>query len=1098
MLNLLVRYRIVTNRGSGIISGHYIEVYWDDDNSVVVVYDYDDASDTTPTTLTSGPDLGAINIDHEPVTQVNPIPYSFCDSLDLQSFVTKSTFPYVNKISSPNHFACTSSVCDLQINDNPSIQPATDFVTPNGSIQGSATSSNPPIKYDLNPNFDYDNQGFPTFEFYDLFPGDYTITAKDALGCIDQITVTVPVPDFYGVLYRLEYSDINNTPTRIDILERGYSGEIIPVCGGSDDPFVLKYNGDGEINKFTPIIPSQATLTLLSRTNFYFSALRSQDERKYQMRYYKDYGSIVSPFTPAVLPDLDDWINSPNPSISGWDWNTGATPTVNFGNAGTGFSHGLNTRSDLLYTDYTFETGQSYSFGYEFIGITSPSGWSPVNATYKIQIVDASKNVLIEKNIPYIVSDGASIGTYDFVAPNNASGIAVVVFVSSAGSQHTYTIQSFTNETQSEAGGDAGFELKWLGYVISSNNSEAYIAPPYPVTVVATDGLADLKNYDFLDSGGNVFRDDTITLVSIRYILSKTDLGINIQSAVNRFEEDMDSGLSDDPLMQCKFNPGIFYDGENVSNCSDVLTEILKPFGARILQRNGVWLVYCVEEFVTSSAFREFDSNGLFVDQGTINDIVDLDVPVVQQVAAFRNRDQVLEFLPAYGRMFFQYTLKKNESLVKSYGFELEDTYQDPTGLILFKNWNVNISNAPGAIYGIKKTESLEGNYNFFITNFETLAGNSPQNPPRPSKYIQLSAANFPIEYNGQDLFEFRFNYSVILQAHATIRQPLWVRIRWTLQVGSYYYNLDSDGWSTDANYSKNNLIISSYNQTSEFKVVSAFRDIIETTTETVTIHFYLEAGGYKDFTSFATLRDITTNDKAPGYKVKGEDFPDKHYYTLDEGTDSESVPGVIRPNDFNASTNPRVWRLDRIVPPNGEIPINYYYLDNVTLLNYPNGAEPPESITIQRDNNPGIKVDFEETYLLNDVDIDNINNSERTYKNYFKKLDGTPTQVWERTYRTGTGKLLDLHSADFFSQYKLPSNKLTGSLISDVEVLPTSVLNEVNDGGKKYMFMGYELHDKEYSIGFDLHEIKDVITDDGSGNIDAEFNTDYSLDFNS
>lgn len=1095
MLNLLVRYRIVTNRGSGIISGHYIEVHWDDDLESIVVYDYDSASDPTPTTLTTGPDLGAINIDHDAVTQINPIPYSFCDGLDLQSFVNKSTFPYVTKVSSTNHFSCTASVCDLQISDEITIQPGADFVTPNGSIQGSATSSNTPIKYSLDPDFDYFSEGFPTLEFYDLFPGEYTVTAKDALGCIDQVTVTVPVPTTYGVMYRLEYTDINDTPTRIDILERGYDGDIIEVCG-SADPFVLKYNGDGKQIKFTPIIPSQATLTLISESNFYFRHLFTQDERKYQLKYYKDYGNSVDPFTPATLDPLSDWINLPNPSISGWDWTTGATPSVNFGNNSTGFSHGLNTRSDLLYTDYGFEAGESYSFGYNFIGITSPSGWSPVNATYKIQILDVDKNVLIEKNVPYIVSDGASIGTYDLVAPNGAVGIAIVVFVAGSGSQHTYTIQSFTNETDSEAGGSAGYELKWIGYVISSNYSEAYLAPPYPVTVVATDGLADLKSYQFLDEGGNKFRDNITALSAIQEVLSKTDLEINIQTAINRFEESMTTGLSDDPLNQCSFDPSIFYTTSETANCSEVLSEILKPFGARILQRNGKWIVYSIEEFVTTATFREFDVNGLFYDHGSINDLVDIDVPVVQQAAAFRNQDQVLEVLPTYGKMFFEYQLQKNASLVKSYGFELDDTYQDSNGLILFKNWNVNIASAAGAIYGIKKTESLDGNYNFFVTNFETLASNSPQNPPRPSKYIQLSAAVFSLEYSGQDLFQFKFNYSVILQAHATIRQPLWVRIRWTLQVGTYYYNLDADGWTTDAAYSKNNLIVSSYNQTSEFKIVSALRDIIETTTEIVSIHIYLEAGNYKDFTSFATLRDIVTVDKAPGYKLKGEDFPDRLYYTLDEGVDAESVPDVIRPDDFDSSTNPKVWRLDRIVPPNGEIPINYYYLDNVTLLNYPNGAEPPVSITIERDNNPGVKIDFEGQYLLNDIDIDNINNSERTYKNYFKKLDGTPTQVWERTYRSGTGKLLDLHSTDFFSQYKQPSNKLTGSIISDVEVLPTSVLNEVNDGGKKYMFMGYELHDKEYSVGFDLHEIKDVISDDGSETIDADFNTDFSLDF--
>jgi hypothetical protein len=133
----------------------------------------------------------------------------------------------------------------------------------------------------------------------------------------------------------------------------------------------------------------------------------------------------------------------------------------------------------------------------------------------------------------------------------------------------------------------------------------------------------------------------------------------------------------------------------------------------------------------------------------------------------------------------------------------------------------------------------------------------------------------------------------------------------------------------------------------------------------------------------------------------------------------------------------------------------------------------------------------------LNDVDIDNINNSERTYKNFFKKLDGSPTQVWTRTYRPGSGKLLELVSDDFVSQYKRQSYKLTGSLISNEEINYSTILRELFDDGKLYMFMGFELHDKVYSVVFDMAELKDVVNDDTSGDIDAGFTSGFSLGFN-
>lgn len=53
-------------------------------------------------------------------------------------------------------------------------------------------------------------------------------------------------------------------------------------------------------------------------------------------------------------------------------------------------------------------------------------------------------------------------------------------------------------------------------------------------------------------------------------------------------------------------------------------------------------------------------------------------------------------------------------------------------------------------------------------------------------------------------------------------------------------------------------------------------------------------------------------------------------------------------------------------------------------------------------------------------------------------------------------------------------------------------------DEEKKYMFMGYELHDKSSTIVFDLLQVQDTITDPDSEEVDAEFNTDFSLDFDS
>src|SRR5690606_24601347 len=301
------------------------------------------------------------------------------------------------------------------------------------------------------------------------------------------------------------------------------------------------------------------------------------------------------------------------------------------------------------------------------------------------------------------------------------------------------------------------------GFVISSNYQEAYIAPPYPVTVVATDGLADLKNYNFADALDNLYTEDITPLKAITDALLRTDLGCNFISGINKYEENMANGIGDDPLNQCKFNPETFYQGNSITDALTALGEILKPFGAILQMRKGRFYAYIMEQAVDSIPYREFSSKGVYIGHGSFDDTRDINIPLIESGAMFRNRDQALEILPIYGRFYFEHKLLKAPSLVASYSFEERDLYEDVDGTKLFKNWNINISNSPGATYGIKETKSFEGSYNFFYN------GSAPAGVSIPAGllnyfYINLISQTFPIEFYNEDLFEFRFNYAVLLR----------------------------------------------------------------------------------------------------------------------------------------------------------------------------------------------------------------------------------------------------------------------------------------------------------------------------------------------
>jgi hypothetical protein len=1120
-LNLIFRYQIKTATG-GLGVGQYVNTFWNTSTEAIEVYEYDDESDTTGTLMTSGPDLGARRQDYELFNSAGREGggysiYNFCDGLDLTSFRSKSNFPYTEIIVQTNHASCSLTVCDLSIDEYTTVA-ASDSVTADGIVTLEASSSNGPIKFSTDPDFDYSSEGQSSPQFTGLLAGSYTFYAKDAIGCFDSIDIVLGVPVQYGPKYRLDYPDANNINTRIDILERGYTGDVIPV-EGTGEPFTLKYNGN-DINKFKPVIASEARLNLLSPEHFYFLDLFTQDERKYQMRYYKMFDAPSTPFTPAVLDALNLWTNVAG---SGIDWTTGAVPRIEFNLTP------INSYSDLLKTDYAFEASREYTFSYTFRG-QNDNGWYPAGVTFYIQVLDASNNVLEEKIVP-LPSNGTAIttitGEYTFIAPSGAVSIAVQAYQPSAVALATYHIDAFDNETQADPGGIVEYDLKWIGYLLAANYSEIYGPTPYQVTIVATDGLADLKKESFVDSAGNKFRDDIVTMKAIVEILRKTDLGLNIISAVNRLEESMTSNA----LVESKFDASTFLadnEDQTPEDCFTVLEQIIKPFGCRIYQKNAKWIIQTIEEAVHEFEYQEYNAEGVLISDGTINDFLEIQNRILAMEAAFTSRDQVLEIIPAYGVLFFEHTLLERPSLVRSYSFEQEDVYETPEGKAAFTHWNVNISESPGAEFGIKATNAFEGKYNFYYKIIRTTLG-------EPGERIKLTSAEGSIEYSNQDAFEYKFQYSAILSPEGLNRAgtpypsnpPLWVRLSWMLKVGSYYYN-EFFGWSDNEAHKYNSIYVDAFNDGQDYNIVAPMRDVgDEPVLEDFQVEFILHNEKYVDFESdeFATnhsaLTNIPTVDLWPGYRVKGKiiytppggsplsAFSYFYYELSDENSDNDGDE-IIRPDDYDDDTNQKVWVLQekyvirRVAPrsdrytanPVPDSRITYWYMDNVVLRLLPNGAEPADNITIEKTNNVNIKIDYEDQFLLNDMDIDNINNSERTYKNFFNKLDGTPTQVWERTYRPGSGKLLELYANDYTSQYKNYGFKLTGSMKVGQEINYGTIMKELFDNSKMYMFMGFELRDRSYSVGFDLSELKDVVNDPDSPDIDAGFTVGYSLGF--
>lgn len=83
--------------------------------------------------------------------------------------------------------------------------------------------------------------------------------------------------------------------------------------------------------------------------------------------------------------------------------------------------------------------------------------------------------------------------------------------------------------------------LNFLGFITPMLYSEPYYTPVnYPVNIVATDQIANLKDLDFTDDFGNLIRQEISILQAICIILRKTDVILNIFEAVNIYAVGMD------------------------------------------------------------------------------------------------------------------------------------------------------------------------------------------------------------------------------------------------------------------------------------------------------------------------------------------------------------------------------------------------------------------------------------------------------------------------------------------------------------------------------------------------------------------------------
>ena len=146
-----------------------------------------------------------------------------------------------------------------------------------------------------------------------------------------------------------------------------------------------------------------------------------------------------------------------------------------------------------------------------------------------------------------------------------------------------------------------GLSLYMAGWVDPGEYEEAYGPAPYIARICIVDGLSILPKIKYTPSGGTLYDDYRLESDIIRTILGKIGF-TSFREYVNVYETNMDNGVGDSPLDQCKLNVDNFAD----MYCDEVLREILKSYGACIRQQGGVFNIYRPRELTGTTVYGRY------------------------------------------------------------------------------------------------------------------------------------------------------------------------------------------------------------------------------------------------------------------------------------------------------------------------------------------------------------------------------------------------------------------------------------------------------------------------------------------------------------
>lgn len=389
------------------------------------------------------------------------------------------------------------------------------------------------------------------------------------------------------------------------------------------------------------------------------------------------------------------------------------------------------------------------------------------------------------------------------------------------GSSATFTLMTSATQTWSEFFGATSRDYKvyfkkdgvtfWAGWLIPELCQDRDIGHPHEFEITATDGLADLQKYKFVDSSGDRILTNKQVIEILGICLKKINLlgstgayssVVIINSALNIYDTaftNYTSGEQYDPLSQAYIDCRYFLDDDyNPKDCYTVLEQILKSFGARIFAHGGEYWIVPIADNIQEYHYRKFVYDGAsnidtVASYTTHNPVKALtnSTATNSNIACFINQSKVRG----------QITPLKELTIKHNYGY-LGDRiipYHDfPSWLIISVSWPLRL----GDVLSQWTYSYLVTNPNYLVytirdenhiwPGLKTYSGIFEHELMSPPVYIYDAASGTP-----NPTMNFQFKFRLVGTSGGTAS----VRVKIKIDAATDRYLTKTAGWTTSDTY---------------------------------------------------------------------------------------------------------------------------------------------------------------------------------------------------------------------------------------------------------------------------------------------------------